>query len=118
MKTIVATFVTTAIGLLVYSSAPAQAMPQMSELLGSPTTQEQADRTVRIDANTRSVNVKRMETVRFEIGSGPDAKAFTWRFDGLPQRSVRLNQIAPAGVVSNHDVTVYVARNAQIDGGR
>ncbi len=118
MKTIVATFVTAAISALAYSSGPVQAMPRMNELLGSPASQEQADRTVHIDAKTRWVNVKRMETVRFEVGSGPDAKTFTWRFDGLPQRWVKLDQIAPADAVGSHEVIVYVARNEQVDGGR
>jgi hypothetical protein len=117
MKPIFTTFVTAAISALAYS-ASAQAAPLNDNPLGVSAAQEQAERTVRIDSNTRWVNVKRMETVRFELGHGSDAKAFTWRFDGQPQRWMKLNEIAPEGALGAHDVTVYVARNEQLDGGR
>lgn len=111
---------TAACGALALSGAYAQAGSYggIKDPLGVSVPQAQADRTIPIDATTRWVNVKRMETVRFVVGQGSAAKTFTWRFDGLPNQPFGLDQIAPAGTLGGQAVTVYVARNRQIDGGR
>jgi hypothetical protein len=69
-----------------------------------------ADRTIVIDANTRSVNVSHGEVVKF-VANGQE---FTWDFDGLPQ-SFDLKQVAPQGAI-DHDVSVYIATTT-VDGG-
>ena len=64
-----------------------------------------ADRTISVTGDTKWVNVKHYEVIRF-VSNG---REFTWYFDGLAQpRPFDLAQIAPAGFV-NHSVTVYVA---------
>ena len=69
-----------------------------------------ADRTIVIDANTRSVNVNHGEVVKF-VANGQE---FTWDFDGLPQ-SFDLKQVAPQGTI-DHNVRVYIATTLT-DGG-
>ncbi len=84
--------------------------------LGVPVALDQADRTIHVNQQTRWVNVTRMESVRFVVGDGNKAKTFAWRFDGVPQRPFALDRIAPAGAMGTQSVTVYVSRNANIDG--
>ena len=59
-----------------------------------------------------------MENLRFVVDNVSDAKIFDWRYDGLPQRNFMLSQTAPVSALGGQDVTVYVARDAQLDGGR
>jgi hypothetical protein len=67
-----------------------------------------ADHTVKIDANTRYVNVTDGDTVRFDLGGG---KGFTFTFDAWSSiDSFDLAAIAPAGV-SVPNVRVYIAQN-------
>jgi len=64
-----------------------------------------ADRTITITDETKWVNVKHFEFIRF-VSNG---REFTWYFDGVAQpRPFDLAQIAPAGFVG-HNVTVYVS---------
>lgn len=98
------------------SSAAAPATSGIKNPLGVPVSLDQADRTIHIDDHTHWVNVTRMESVRFVVGDGGDAKAFAWRFDGVPQRPFTLDRIAPAGTPGSQGVTVYVSRNAAIEG--
>jgi hypothetical protein len=116
MNTITNTLIAAVLGAFAISASAHST--GIKDPLGVPIAQEQAERTVQIDGNTHVVNVKRMENVRFVVGNGSDAKTFAWRFDGLPQRNFKLSQIAPASALGGQDVTVYVARDAQLDGGR
>jgi len=64
-----------------------------------------ADRTITITHETKWVNVKHFEVIRF-VSNG---REFTWYFDGVAQpRPFDLTQIAPAGFLG-HSVTVYVS---------
>jgi membrane protease subunit (stomatin/prohibitin family) len=69
-----------------------------------------ADRTIVVDANTRSVNVNHGEIVKF-VANGQE---FTWEFDGVPQ-TFDLKQVAPQGAIDHH-VSVYMATTL-MDGG-
>ncbi|HEY4075028.1 MAG TPA: CzcE family metal-binding protein [Herbaspirillum sp.] len=95
-------FVLTAAMLLVASLAVAS--PRI-ELLGTPAPSAAAVRTVVIADNTKYVNVKSGEVVRFMV----NGTAFTWNFNG-PQdiSSGHLSRVAPDGFL-NHNVNVYVA---------
>ena len=62
----------------------------------------QVDKVVKVDANTRWVNVVQNESVKFIVGS----KTFAWHFDS-PRASVNLKDIAPAGAV-DRNLIVYV----------
>lgn len=113
MKTLTLATIATAICSSAYANASVPEASNVQYWLGAPAL-ERPERTIRIDADTHAVNVVRMETIRFELSNG---KTFTWRFDGLPQRTVKLDQIAPAGAIGTQPVSVFVSRNKQIDGG-
>jgi hypothetical protein len=95
-------FILTAAILLATSLAVASPRP---ELLGTSAANTAAVRTVVITDNTKYVNVKSGEIVRF-VANGT---AFTWNFNG-PQdiSSGHLNRVTPGGFL-NHNVNVYVA---------
>jgi heavy-metal resistance protein CzcE len=64
-----------------------------------------ADRIITITDETKWVNVKHFEVIRF-VSNG---REFAWYFDGVAQpRPFDLAQIAPAGFIG-HSVTVYVS---------
>jgi Heavy-metal resistance protein CzcE len=96
------------------ASLSAGASMKPTDLLGEPAAAPSleravftavADRTISVTGDTKWVNVKHYEVIRF-VSNG---REFTWYFDGLAQpRPFDLAQIAPAGFV-NHSVTVYVA---------
>ena len=73
-----------------------------TDLLGEPAQASAAVRTLVIDGNTKYVNVKHDEVIRF-IENG---REFVWNFDGVVT-PFDLSQIAPAGAL-DHSVTVYV----------
>jgi hypothetical protein len=109
-----------ALGGLALSSAIAQGAPSLGNIKdpwGYAVPDNYAERTVTIDQGTRWVNVTRMETVRFVVKQGGAQKTFTWRFDGFPRRSFSLNDVAPAGVLGQQQVMVYVGPNRYLDGG-
>jgi len=62
----------------------------------------QVDKVVKVDANTRWVNVVQNENVKFILGS----KEFAWHFQS-PRPSVNLKDIAPAGTV-DRNLIVYL----------
>ena len=87
----------------------ASAMPSIAgtgriDLLGSPAPATVADYTVRIAPDTRYVNVKLGDTVKFVAGG----KEFTWSFDSERAWAVDLAQIAPAGMLER-SVVAYVS---------
>ena len=106
------------IAVLTLSAASfwAEAALSPSDLLGEPVqaplleraiTRATADRTITITRETKWVNVKHSEVVRF-VSNG---REFTWLFDGVAQHGAfDLMQIAPAGFL-DHSVTVYVSPN-------
>jgi heavy-metal resistance protein CzcE len=92
----------------------AEAALRPSDLLGEPTqapsveraiVTKAADRTIIVTPETKWVNVKHFEVIRF-VSNG---REFMWAFNGIDQpRPFDLMQIAPAGFV-DRGVTVYVS---------
>jgi uncharacterized cupredoxin-like copper-binding protein len=76
-------------------------------LAGDHVSDSAAQRTVNITADTKSVNVKAGETVRFVAANG---NSTTWYFDNPNVFEVKLRKIMPPGTV-DHKVMVYVERN-------
>jgi hypothetical protein len=79
-----------------------------TDLWGEPAAVSAATRTLVIDHYVPYVNVTGGQVVRFVVGD----QAFAWNFDSaqeVPPFDLRL--IAPPGVMLDHPVTVYVARN-------
>lgn len=97
-----------------FSTALAQ--PGLGAQRGQAASDGQAERTIEIGPDTRSVNVTRMEAIRFVVNRDGAQKAFNWRFDTLPLRPFALAEVAPQGALGPQQVTVYVARNRYIDG--
>ena len=61
------------------------------------------DQVVKVDSNTRWVNVLQTESVRFVVGS----TTFAWRFP-IDKAAVNLKDIAPSGAI-DRDLYVYLA---------
>lgn len=104
------------IAVLTLSAAAlsAGAATMRTDLLGEPAQASAAERTLVINGNTKYVNAKHGEVIRFMA----NGREFVWNFDGLAQpQPFDLSQIAPAGAV-DHSVTVYVALGDEdISGG-
>ncbi len=65
-----------------------------------------ADRTTVIDADTKWINVTGGELVRFVV----DGKSFSWLFDTYSTSPVfELDEIAPAGMLGDRSIKVYVS---------
>ena len=82
-------------GTLAFAQVPLQ-------LLGENAPAVAASRTVVIDQNTRYVNVRQGETVKF-VSNGQE---FAFHFDGSGATRLDLQRIAPPGVL-DHTVMVY-----------
>jgi Heavy-metal resistance protein CzcE len=94
------------IAVLTLSAAAlsASAATMRTDLLGESAQASAAVRTLVIDGNTKYVNVKHGEVIRF-VANG---REFVWNFDGVATpMPFDLSQIAPAGAL-DHSVTVYV----------
>jgi hypothetical protein len=73
---------------------------------GTPVHEGSADRTIVLDANAKWVNVTGGETIRFVVAG----KSFLWRFDTYStEPAFELNKIAPAGMLGERAIRVYVA---------
>src|SRR5882672_315183 len=95
-----------AIAVLTLSAAAlsAGAATMRTDLLGEPAQASAAVRTLVINGNTKYVNVKHGELIRF-VENG---REFAWNFDGVAQpQPFDLAQVAPAGIL-DHSVKVYV----------
>lgn len=78
--------------------------PQRIALYGDPAPLAAATRTIVISPQTRFVNVRGGDIVRFEAGD----KSFAWNFNGpLEIRSFDLQATAPAGLL-DHSVMAYI----------
>jgi hypothetical protein len=88
---------------LLAASASSHAAP-IADPYGVPETGSLVNRVVRIDANTKSIQVARFERVRFEFADG--SPSVQWYFDTLGHPVFDLNQITKS---SNQKVKVYVA---------
>ncbi|WP_167541116.1 CzcE family metal-binding protein [Janthinobacterium agaricidamnosum] len=74
---------------------------------GSLVSDSTPARQITIDAQTRSVNVKDGETVKFNVGG----KSFVWHFETFHDAlDVDLSLIAPAGIKVD-GIVAYIAAN-------
>lgn len=88
--------------------------PGVSPNLGTPVHGESTNRTITLDANTKWVNVTGGETIRFIV----DGKSFFWRFDTYNTNPVvELDKIAPAGMLGDRSIKVYVSPDPLYIGG-
>ncbi len=78
---------------------------------GGPGDARHFDRVITVRADARWVNVMSGETVRFvDAATG---RSFVWRFD-IPGLAVfDLAAVAPRGVLTPPQLTVYVAQNVR-----
>jgi hypothetical protein len=72
---------------------------------GSPLTFMPYDQEVRLQSDTKSVTVRRLDVVRFVTADGRD---FYWRFDTERPDVFPLAGIAPSGIAVPANATVYV----------
>ena len=72
---------------------------------GSPANDMPFDHEIRLSTDTRSVTVRRLDTVRFR---GTDGREFTWRFDTPRPDTFPLARIAPPGAAVPANASVYV----------
>ena len=83
----------------------AHAQDSQALLLGHTVPASFTERTITLNSDTKWVNVRAGESVRFLIGEGE----FGWKFDGVSTQPFDLRLAAPAGSL-NKAVTVYVTR--------
>lgn len=103
-------------GLLVAMAAAPAALanhPATNPYYGTPMHQGPTDRTIVIDASTKWVNVTDGETIRFVTRQPDGQKSFVWRFDTYAWIVFDLARIAPAGMLGDRSIEVYVATNPQ-----
>lgn len=94
------------------TSLPSIAQRNDVELYGSPAAPSMHARTIVIHPDTRYVNVRGGEVIRFVVGD----QVFVWNFDVAQTVSTfELNEVAPAGLL-DHPVQVYVAVNPRTVG--
>jgi hypothetical protein len=90
---------------------PSLAQTNYVHLFGGPAPLSAATRTIVIEPDTRHVNVKEGDIVKFVV----DDKAFAWNFNvASTVHRFELNQVAPADVALDHPVIAYI----QPDPGR
>jgi hypothetical protein len=93
-----------AVASLLSSAAWSDERFGLSTLLGDPLPADApVEKVVKIDANTRWVNVLQNESVKFVVGS----TTFAWRFP-TDMAAVNLKDIAPSGAI-DRDLYVYLA---------
>ena len=90
---------------LLAPALPHAQAPGPSFMLGSPAETGHAERAIALTGETRWVNVKSGETVRFTVGN----QAFAWKFDGPATWPFDLREVAPAGLLTQ-PIKVYVER--------
>jgi hypothetical protein len=98
-------------------SGPASAQPGGTHALSGGPAPDNArvNKVIRIDSNTRWVNVTEDDTVRFVVGGPGAEKSFVWSFV-TPLNAVKLGDIAPPGTIDRL-IHVYIARepHKQVD---
>jgi hypothetical protein len=101
--------VLTAAVTLLLSSCSTTPQPK---LYGNPAPPPPPNRVVAITPDTRLVDVRDYETVKFLV----DDKSFAWRFDVAPRfDQLYLSWIAPPNVL-DHDVWIVVATDPRKSG--
>lgn len=105
-KTVYSIFSAALIALTLLSvSGYSAASSTIPDPYGVAASSARADRIVRIDASTRSIQVMRYETIRFEFADG--RPTVQWYFDTFGHPVFKLSEIVPSKV-GKPDVTVYV----------
>jgi len=97
------------------TSAPAAdflSRQQQTDPFGVAAPEKAANRVIKLDGNTKYLNVVRGETATIV----KDGKSFTWQFMTLNTASFELGQIAPKDFGAGHEI-VYVSANPT-DNGR
>lgn len=111
-KSIIAVLVVSAIGTLGSSAAFAQraSNPTERELAAyGHASNASPSRTVTVNADTRHINVTRLETVSLKVGG----KTVNWTFDTLGTHSFPLSKVVPGA----GNVTVYLEESPLYRGG-
>lgn len=90
--------------LALAASFGASAQDKRAQEIGVAAPLTQASRAVVLTQDTKWVNVKKGETIKFVAGS----VEFAWTFDGYGTRPLDLREVAPGGALSG-PVMVYVA---------
>ena len=90
---------------IVLACASLQVFAAESGRYGSPLTFMPYDQEVRLQTDTKSVTVRRLDVVRFVTADGRD---FYWRFDTERPDVFPLAGIAPSGIAVPSNATVYV----------
>ena len=96
---------TSLVSIVLAAGLAALAQDASDVSLGTPAQSSQAQRTITIGADTKHVNVRRDEIIKFVAGE----VVFAWKFDGQLAKPFNLQQLAPSGALAN-PVTVYVTR--------
>lgn len=79
---------------------------QETDRFGVPAQEKAASRLIKLDGNSKYLNVTRGETVTVV----KDGKSFTWQFATFNTAPFQLGQIAPKDFGTGHEV-VYVAED-------
>ena len=90
---------------LLSASAYSTAGSTIPDPYGIAANGAQVDRVIRIDASTRSLQIMRFETIRFEFADG--RPSVQWYFDTLGHPVFKLSEIVP-NQSGKQDVTLYV----------
>jgi hypothetical protein len=102
---LLAAFAAASLSISLAATVASAAPRSKPELKGSPAPLAAAQRSVVISPNTKFVNVKGGEVVRFSVND----QAFAWNFAvGSNVSAIDLRQIAPPGLLERK-VMVYVA---------
>lgn len=72
--------------------------------LGTPSQAAGVEKTVKIGATTKNVNVEHFQTVKFENDKG---QSFIWRFDSLQEYGFPISVIAPKEFAAE-ETMVYI----------
>lgn len=81
--------------------------------LGTPSQTSAAERTVKVNASTKYVDVMHYETVKIENDKG---QSFVWKFDSLGEYGFPLQVIAPKDFAAG-ETRVYIRHPARHMGG-
>lgn len=91
--------------LALVTSLGVSAQDQRAKQMGAAASPAQASRSIVLTPETKWVNVKKGETIKFVAGG----VEFAWTFDGYGMRPFDLREVAPGGALSG-PVTVYIAQ--------
>jgi len=103
MKKLFATVLITSATLFVSSAAIAV---HTTEPYGNQSIESMAQRTIKLDSKTKSVQIQQGETVKFVF----EGKSFVWQFNTLNTNTFKFAEIAPSDM-NVKNIQVYLTRN-------